>query len=68
MSRIVTLTAVLCMVIASSAVARPVVHQRSSDALANGGGGVNWAILGVAIAALAAAAALTLMARRYAKG
>ena len=67
MSRIVTLTAVLCMVIASSAVARPVGHQRSSDAVASGGG-VNWAILGVAIAALAAAAALTLMARRYAKG
>jgi hypothetical protein len=65
MSRILTLTAVLCMVVTSSALARPV--EVSGHAAAGDGGGVNWVILGVAVAALAAAAALVVTARRYAR-
>jgi len=58
------------MVVTSSALARPVMPHRSSDAVhtvAGNGGDATWAILAIALAALAAAGTLVVRAQRYAR-
>jgi hypothetical protein len=59
MSRIATLTAALCMVVTSSAVARP-IHPHETT----GGGSVNWVVLAIAVGALVAAGVMTARAGR----